>query len=168
MFLSGGTQDPVGFDRLAWYQRGSLHAALAGSAFAIMGSFILAAGAGGLVRRSRRRPRREVSPRERHAWKIAVWSSGLMLAAPITGLALMMVGQSESGAADGLRRALLAALSLLLVGGLLALATVPATVLAWRRRYWTMGRRCHYTLFACAATVLLPLLLYYHLLGFWL
>jgi hypothetical protein len=133
-----------------------------------MASFILAAGAGGLVRRSRRQPRREIPSRERHAWRIAIWSSGLMLAAPITGLALVMVGQSESGAADGLRRALLTALSLLLVGGLLALATVPATVLAWRRRYWTMGRRCYYTLFACAATVLLPLLLYYHLLGFWL
>jgi CubicO group peptidase (beta-lactamase class C family) len=168
MFLSGGTQDPVGFDRLAWYERGLLHAAILAAAVAVIMSFAPIAALRGLVRRIRRAGRAEVGPGERRAERIAVWSSGLMLTAPLVGVALAMFGQSESGAPGGLRVALGASLSLVLAGAVLALATMPAAVLAWRHGYWTLGRRLYFTSFGFAAALLLPLLAYYHLLVFWL
>jgi len=166
MSLSGGTQDPVSFDRLGWYQRGRLHAVIMAAAFAIIISLCLVAAVGRVARLVRRRPRSDMrwGAGERTSWRFAIWASALTLAAPIAGVALAILGQSEAAAADGLRRALVVALSLLVVGCALALATIPAAVVAWRHRYWTAGRRIYVTVFACAAAVLVPMLAYYRLL----
>ncbi|MDQ3950192.1 MAG: beta-lactamase family protein, partial [Gemmatimonadota bacterium] len=46
MALAGGTQDPLSFERLAWYERGMMHAGILGVAFALFLSCALTGPAG--------------------------------------------------------------------------------------------------------------------------
>ena len=45
-------------------------------------------------------------------------------------------------------------------------AMIFFTVMAWRRHYWALRGRVHYTLCTAAAVAYIPLLHYWNLLGF--
>jgi len=56
--------------------------------------------------------------------------------------------------------------ALALVSAILTVVSVVGTILAWWGRFWSVGRRVHYTLVALAALAFAWELLYWNLLGF--
>jgi len=56
-------------------------------------------------------------------------------------------------------------LSMALVAAGLAIGAAAATLLAWKRQYWNLAARIHYTLVALAAVALVWWLNYWNLLG---
>lgn len=159
MFLSGATQDPVAFDRVRWFERGTIHLIALGIAFAIMASYDLVLLGGALVRKTMRRPRvRRPSEGGRASWPAMV-ASLLLLAAPLLGVATLL-GSSGSSAP---RHAIAGSASLLFAASVLSLATIPITVAAFRRNYWSRRRRVHHAVFAIASVVMFALVMYYHL-----
>jgi hypothetical protein len=56
--------------------------------------------------------------------------------------------------------------ALALVSAVLTVGVVISTILAWRGRFWSVGRRFHYTLVALAALAFTWELVYWNLLGF--
>ncbi|MFN2563489.1 MAG: serine hydrolase [Gemmatimonadaceae bacterium] len=171
MSLAGGTQDPLSFDRLAWYERGVLHAVILGAAFALFLSCAMAGLVGlvaRLVGRLRGRPPPVWRLGERRAWRAALLASTLVALTPITIGAVVAAHGGDDTAANNLRAALTAGLTLLLAGAVFGAMLMPLAVLAWRRRYWSRARRLYYTVLALATAVAIPLLGHYRLLGYWL
>jgi CubicO group peptidase (beta-lactamase class C family) len=167
--MSGSTQDPLSFTKLAWYRRGMLHAALLGT-IALL--FVLTALAApfGAVGRWRRSRRPGVAPEPRPwvwAWRAAVVTGVFTLAAPLTTATLVMTHAGEDTAADGLRFALTVGLTSLLLAMLVGTTLPPLAVVAWRRRYWGATRRAYFTVLAAGVLIAVPLLYHYHLLGYW-
>lgn len=170
MALAGGFQDPVSFERLAWYEHGRLHAAVLGLAFLLFLSCAAGAAARGVWRRVRGRRAqagRVTSREERLARAIARLAGGLALLSPVSVAGLVLARPGDDPAADGLRLALTVGLALLLAAAVLGLALVPFAVRAWRSTAWTTAGRWYLSALALAALVAVPLLAYYHLLGFW-
>jgi hypothetical protein len=58
------------------------------------------------------------------------------------------------------------ALGLALLAAALSVAAVAGTALAWRRRYWGIVGRAHYTLVTLGAVAFVWFLDYWNLLGF--
>ncbi|MEJ7813051.1 MAG: serine hydrolase domain-containing protein [Gemmatimonadaceae bacterium] len=173
MAMSGSTQDPVSFDRLAWYERGALHAGLLGACMLLLASAPLVAGGRALARLVRRACHGPAPGTERKdgvgraAWRIAALAGGLAILAPVATLGMVLTHAGEDTAANGLRAALTVGLSALLAAIIAGLALAPLVARAWRRAAWTRGQRIYLAALAGAALVAAPLLAYYHLLGFW-
>jgi CubicO group peptidase (beta-lactamase class C family) len=170
MSMSGATQDPVSFEMLAWYHRGTLHVTVLGLAFAIIISLCLVSALRLIVATVRRRLEDHSSggATPRRIWRLAVLASAIILCAPPAGVVVLILNQSEAGAADGVRLALTTGLSLLLAGCVLALVIPGFSIVAWRRHWWSTADRVHFTVVAVAVVAFIPLLAYYHLLGFWM
>lgn len=167
MAMSGSTQDPVSFDHLAWYQRGTPHALLMGAVFLLFVGCTLAELLGGALRLLLRRERVLELLGARRAWGAAVTAGALMMSAPLSVAALALTHRGDDTASDGLRLALTVGLTLLLAGTAVGLALVPLSLRAWRERYWSAARRVYFTTLAIGALIAAPLLLRYHLLGYW-
>jgi hypothetical protein len=171
MSLSGSTLDPVSFERIGWYQRGYLHAAVLGFVSLLfvgcaVGSLIPA-----LVRAVRRKNRAlhpQVVLKGRAAWQVAVLVGVLAGMAPVSVVLLLMIHTGEDKAAQGLRVALSVGLTFLVTGAITGASLVPLTVRAWRNRYWSLGHRLYYTALAIGWLVSIPLLVHYRLLGYWI
>ena len=166
MTLAGGTQDPTRFERLAWWRRGLLHAIALGAAFALFLVYALAWPIGALVRSVRGTPRAP-EPRAARIARIAARATAtLVVLAPLVVAALVLSHHGDDTAGQHLRSSLTVGLSLLLLGAIVSLSLPVFAALAWRRRWWTTRRRVGYSALAVAALVALPLLAWYHLLGF--
>jgi len=169
MALAGNAQDPLSFERLTWYQRGTLHAALLAGVFLLFLSCALVAFVR-LVTSLALRWRGHHIPaepsRQRWAWRVAVLTSVLVVLAPISIAAIVLTHTGDDTAADNLRFALTLGLTLLLVGVTLGVTLVPFAAHAWRHRYWSPARRAYYVALAIAGMLALPLLGYYNLLGY--
>jgi CubicO group peptidase (beta-lactamase class C family) len=167
MSMSGNTQDPIVFDRLVWYQRGTLHALLLAVVFLLFIGCAVAGLLGGIVRRVRRR-RRSVEPAAaRRAWGAAVTAGLLFAATPVSVAAIVLAHRGDDAAAESLRLALAAGCTFLLAGTAVGLTLVPLSLQVWRGRYWSARRRLYYYALAVGAVAAAPLLLHYHLLGYW-
>jgi hypothetical protein len=95
-------------------------------------------------------------------------AAGFLFAAfPVSVAALVMTHSGDNQAAAGLRQALTVGCSFLLAAVGVALTLVPLTVRVWREKYWGAARRTYFTILAVGALIAAPLLLHYHLLGFW-
>lgn len=151
MAMSGSTQDPVSFDHLVWYQRGTLHAALIGAVYLPFVGSTIAEILGRTLRFLLRHRRVIEPPGSRRAWGAAVTAGALMLSAPLSTAVL----------------ALTVGLTFLHAGTVVGLALVPISLSAWRKRYWGTARRVYFTTLAIGAIITVPLLLRYHLLGYW-
>jgi hypothetical protein len=80
----------------------------------------------------------------------------------------LVFGQTgDDTTAAGLRLALTVGCTFLLAGAGFGLTLLPLSVAVWRRAYWSTRRRIYFTVLACGAIVAAPLLLHYHLLGYW-
>jgi len=84
-------------------------------------------------------------------------------------LFLIGLGLIVSKAADlafGVPPLLTTLFALALVSAVLTVGVIVFTILAWWGRFWSAGRRVHYSLVALAALAFAWELLYWNLLGF--
>ena len=84
-------------------------------------------------------------------------------------LFLIGLGLIVSNTADlafGVPPLLTTLFALALVSAILTVGVVVSTILAWWGRFWSVGRRVHYTLVALAALAFAWELVYWNLLGF--
>lgn len=167
--MSGDTQDPVSFERLAWYERGTLHAIVLGLITASFAITVIATLASVLFRRIHhgRRGPALIPSGARWAWRAAIATGTLGLLAPLSTALLVLTHRGDDAAA-GLRFALTVGLTILLLATVVGLTLPPLAVAAWRGRYWSAGRRIHFSLLALGIVIAVPLLAHLHLLGYWL
>jgi len=165
--MSGNTQDPITFDRLAWYQTGTLHAVVLGLVLLLFLGCAAAEIVGGIARLVRRRAPDPGPAGARRAWRVAALAGILVGASPLSVAVLVLAHQGDDAAADGLRLALRAGCTFLLAGTALGLALVPLSLRVRREAYWSVPRRVYFYALAIGAVVAAPLLLHYHVLGYW-
>jgi CubicO group peptidase (beta-lactamase class C family) len=169
MSLSGTTRDPLSFDRLRWYARGTFHAIVLVLAYVVIASCLPVLALAAIARRFRRG--RDESPSSLDSTairvrRLAIGASVSAIAAPIVFGGLLVFGSNEADTGTGLRRALIAATTLLLIASLLALGVLLLTAF-FRRQHVLRGWRPYDALIGIAGAVLAPLLAYYHVLGPW-
>ncbi|MFF3665929.1 serine hydrolase domain-containing protein [Microtetraspora malaysiensis] len=98
---------------------------------------------------------------------LAAWISAALATVFLAGFALLMADPNVLMAALPLNSPRLAALPVLATLALaFAVPMVPATVVAWRARWWSLPSRIAYTLLALAAVAYFAVALGYHLLLF--
>jgi hypothetical protein len=101
-------------------------------------------------------------------WAAATTAALLMTASPLSIAVLILLHRGDDAAADGLRLALTAGCTFLIAGSVVGLSLVPLSMRVWQRRYWSAPRRIFFYALAGSAVLAVPLLLHYHLLGYWL
>lgn len=114
---------------------------------------------GGLVRTIRKKP--HVSGRARLALSLSVLIGILIIA----GFAAF-IGGISSDIVYVVPPILIVATTLLSVAAIAGLALIPAAVLAWRSRWFTVGGRLMYTLLAVTTPLTLSWVWYWNLLGY--
>ena len=164
MFLSSATQDPISFDQLAWYERGSLHLAMLAIAYATIASYAITMLLAAAWRAIRKGGRRAASAAEVRSKGLMIVPSVLLTVGPLMALATLLLS-SDSG---GPRRAIAVGTTLVLGGAVFALASVPLAIVAWSNSYWSPARRVYITVFAVCSIVLAALLLCYHVGPVWI
>ena len=103
---------------------------------------------------------------------LARWLAGVLCALAVLlviGLLLFLFEQLTGSPADyyyGVPPLLTAVFILALVSAVLTVGVVFCAILAWWGRFWSVGRRVHYSLVALAALALTWQLVYWNLLGF--
>jgi CubicO group peptidase (beta-lactamase class C family) len=187
--------DPVdAFIKVAWYDVPTLHLALGVSCMLLFLSALLL-GPLGFVRRAMRRGARSKldSRKADHAtaqtppqtkqrkpplsrWGLlsvlTSWLAGVLCALNmlfLIGLGLFLIGQvtvSKGSYLLGVPPLLTTLFALALVSMFLTVGVVVGSILAWWGRFWSVGRRVHYTLVALAALACAWELVYWNLLGF--
>ncbi|MDH5537572.1 MAG: beta-lactamase family protein [Betaproteobacteria bacterium] len=167
MSLSGSTQDPISFERLAWYQRGTFHAGLLAVCFVLFVGLAVATATGGAIRVFRRHARPAGPPGAARTWAAATTAALLITASPVSIAVLILMHRGDDAAADGLRLALTVGCTFLIAGTAVGLSLVPLSIRVWQRRYWSPPRRTFFYALAGSAVLAVPLLLHYHLLGYW-
>ena len=98
---------------------------------------------------------------------LASWLAGVLCALNVLfliGLGLIVSNQADL--AFGVTPLLTTLFALALVSAILTVGVVVFTILAWWGRFWSAGRRVHYSLVALAALAFAWELLYWNLLGF--
>jgi hypothetical protein len=166
--MAGNTQDPVSFQKLRWYQRGSLHLIGLIAAAVVFLSVAVTAAVKATLGRFRARSAQYARPSEKWIWRIGVAASTSFVLGPICAFVILAGLGANDTANNVLRAAILVALTFLLFAAALGITTPVLAVFAWRNKYWGIGRRLHFTLLAASMAICLPLLYYYHLVGYWL
>jgi hypothetical protein len=90
---------------------------------------------------------------------LASWLAGVLCALNV----LFLIGLSFL---HGVPPMLTTLFALALVSAVLTVGSVVGTILAWWGRFWSVGRRVHYTLVTLAALAFAWELVYWNLLGF--
>ncbi len=96
---------------------------------------------------------------------LASWLAGVLCALNV----LLLIGLGTVSKPDylsGVAPLLTTVFILALVSVFLTVGSVVGSILAWWGRFWSTGRRIHYTLVALAALAFAGELLYWNLLGF--
>ena len=151
---------PIAFAKVPWYATLTAHLAALALCLILFLTALVAWPLDALIRRRRQRP-----PPTRGA-RLARWVAGCigpLSLLPLGWFALLMLGYFDSSVYPGAAVAWVTRLLLLMVplaGGIAALA-----VLAWKRRYWNLAWRLHYTAIALGAVPLIVVLNDWHLLG---
>jgi CubicO group peptidase (beta-lactamase class C family) len=166
LFISGGISDPGTAERLPWYESGSLHLRLAGVGFIIFLLRVLIWPLRDMVKRLRkqeRTPETATPQTARLAWRLSGGVSGLVVLCPFILLAWAI---TKPWPIFDVPPTVVVILSLLLIASMIGLALPIFVVLAWKRSYWSLGRRLHFSFIALAAFIMVPWLYYWNLLGF--
>jgi len=157
---------PYAYERVWWYQTPSFHMGLLGVTALLFLSAFLA----GLVRSLRHRPPSEgaVSRMGRGAWALA----GLVGALNLLFVAALFItagGTPEGGIGEstyGVPPVQVALLTIPVLTAALAAVMLVLTASAWRRRWWSVFGRIHYSLVTLAALAFVWFADYWNLLGF--
>ncbi|MEJ7809705.1 MAG: hypothetical protein WKG32_04725 [Gemmatimonadaceae bacterium] len=99
----------------------------------------------------------------RRWWRLSGAASALLLLAPVSGIATTLLSFEHPVVA--IPRAANVAGLVLVASVVAGLPLVIGAVVAWRRRFWTVTRRVHFSLVAAALLVAFPLLAYWRVLG---
>jgi len=95
------------------------------------------------------------------------WLAGVLCALNVLFLiGLLLTVSNLLNLAFGVPPTLTALFALALVCAALTVGVVISTILAWWGRFWSAGRRIHYTFVALAALAFAWELVYWNLLGF--
>ena len=167
MHMSGSIVDPVGFERLKWYESGTLHALLAATGFFVFLSFCLVTVVGFILRFFRKAKHGEPSlPRPaRLAWRMAFLASALVILSPGLVLVWYLIGDPEMRPYK-IASALYVSLSALQLAALLGLTLPIFAFQAWKRGYWSLTGRIYFSIVAFAGLPMIPFFYYWNLLGF--
>jgi CubicO group peptidase (beta-lactamase class C family) len=168
MSMSGNTQDPITFERLTWYERGTLHAMLLAAAFLLFAGGAVTEIVAAVLRIIRRRQRDLGPAPARRTWIVAVIACVFVLATPLSVAVTLLALTRDDTSADALRVAVTVGCTLLLAAMAVGIALVPLSVRVWVAGHWSTLRRLYFYALGAAAVVAAPLLFHYHLLGYWL
>ena len=144
------------FVKLRWYETPAFHNAVANISLVVMLSALVVWPIVGFCLRGRGGP--ESPPRSA---RLLAWIMGLDLL-----LVFNYIFQVGADTDFGVSAFVKSALWLPLVAIPLFAATAWFSVRAWRRKYWSLAGRIHYSLVAVAGLALLGWLYYWNLLGF--
>jgi hypothetical protein len=192
MLRSGDSVDA--FIKVAWYETPTFHLGLVVACVLLFLSALLLWPLGFVRRAMRRRARSKQSgrkadlegaqtqPQEKPGkppfsrWDflpvLTSWLAGVLCALNVLfllGIVLFLLEQvtvSKAGFLLGVPPLLTTLFALALVSAVLTVGVVVSSILAWWGRFWSVGRRVHYTLVALAALAFAWELLYWNLLGF--
>lgn len=165
--MSGSVVDPIGFERLKWYESGTLHAVLAATGFFVFLSFCLITLVGFILHFFRKAKQGEpsMSREPRLAWRIAFLVSALVILSPVLALVWYHIGDPELRPYK-VASALYVSLSVLQLAALLGLTLPIFAFKSWKRGYWSMMRRIYFSMVAFAGLLMIPFFYYWNLLGF--
>lgn len=165
--MSGSVVDPISFERLKWYESGTLHAVLAATGFFIFLSFCFVTLVGFIFRFLRKAKQGKPSAlREpRLAWRMAFLVSALVILSPVLALVWYYIGDPELRPYK-VASALYVSLSVLQLAALLGLTLPIFAFKAWKRGYWSMMRRIYFSIVALTGLLMIPFFYYWNLLGF--
>jgi CubicO group peptidase (beta-lactamase class C family) len=148
-------------EKVAWYDAITFQLALLGAILFLFLTVVIAGPVGFFVNRTR-----EYLPHQPALARLArVVLAGLVLLgiAVVVGVAMSLMNTLALMVGEPGFFAILPPLSIVLAA--LAAAMVIGTVLAWARRYWTVGGRLYYTVLTLAAVAFVWALYYWNLLG---
>ena len=166
MHMSGSVVDPLGFDRLKWYQSGMLHAVLAATGFLLLFLFLLLTVIGAVIRLFHKPGPNEPSMRDaRRAWRVAFLVSMLVILSPLLALVWYFVGDPELRPYK-VASALYVSLSVLQLAALIALTLPVFAFKSWKHSYWSVPRRVYFSVIALVGLLMIPFFYYWNLLGF--
>jgi hypothetical protein len=165
--MSGSIVDPIGFDRLKWYESGTLHAVFAMTGFFLFLSFCFVSLAGFILRFFRKAKHSEpsISRPARLAWRMAFLVSVCVILSPVLALVWYFVGDPELRPYK-IESALYVSLSVLQLAALLGLTLPIFAFKSWKQDYWSMARRIYFSIVAFAGLLMIPFFYYWNLLGF--
>jgi CubicO group peptidase (beta-lactamase class C family) len=160
MAMGGTLLDPVVFTRLAWWQRGFVHAVLLGAA-------CLALVIGAIVRAMQRIiwRKRGIAVGGSPAWRVVGAAGTALLVAPLT-LVAVVLSTPEIGAADHMRSGLRVVLTFLSAAAVLCASLPIITVLGWQRGGEGVAGRAVLVTLAVLGAIASVLLWHYRLVGF--
>jgi hypothetical protein len=146
-----------GYRKLAWYEALPLHYGVLAGCVVLFLSALVVWPIGWLL------ARRKDAPRPRTAG-MARWLAWGVSALYLLFLILFVISISDlSQFPTALTKA---ALGVALVATALTVGMVACAALAWKRRYWSVIGRAHYTLVTLSAVAFVWFLSYWNLLGF--
>jgi CubicO group peptidase (beta-lactamase class C family)/uncharacterized Tic20 family protein len=175
MFMSGGTSDPMSFEKLAWYESGRVHLGLIIGGFSGFALFLLTSLVGGLVLRKKRRSERaslgergpetlNSSRSARMAWAAGTLVSVLVILSPTSAIVTAMLTKEHQ--LYSIPAILYFPLGCLLAASITGLLLPFFAVLAWIRSYWSLPARLAFTALSLISLVMAPVMNYWNLLGF--
>jgi CubicO group peptidase (beta-lactamase class C family) len=151
--------------KLRWWEASAFSFRLLAACVAVLASAVLLWGGAALWRAARRRPSQApAAARRARLWTVLI---GVCLAIPVA--VAVVQGQPENPE-DILIRIQPAWNAILLVlpqlVALLSILSAVAAVRSWRRRWWGLASRLHYSLVALASAALVWLLHFWNILGY--
>jgi len=162
LFISGEA-GPAALERIPWYETASFHLRLVGILLLVFLSAV-----------SVWFPGRMFLTRRKHPLPVTHISqvAGLFLSIIAILNLLFVIGVVLVMSRDpfvmvyGLPGTAVALLIIPNVTTMMTAGLLPLTLLAWKNHYWSLPRRCHYTLTTLSALLFAWLALYWNLLGF--
>jgi CubicO group peptidase (beta-lactamase class C family) len=170
-YLFGEALPPIGaYEKLSFYESPGLHLGLLAGSLAIFLLTALAWPAGAVISRwyHKRFANRGREPGQSsgtaHRARVLAWAVCVLDLLFVVGMA--MVISSDEVMAYGVSPLLLAVLSVPLLSVAFTAGVLVHAALAWKRSYWGVFGRLHYSVVALSALTFIALLGYYNLLGF--
>lgn len=147
------------FERISWYETSLFNLLVFGGCYLLLLTALLAA-ITGLIRRRKQEPSSSRLPGMARLWTLVLTIIFLLVPVVIAIYLLKLDFKSPFPSYMVLVLVLILATSILVIG------PVIYTILAWRRRYWDLMGRIHYTLVTVALLGMVWLMYYWRLLGF--
>jgi len=158
--LHQGSRPILAYERIAWWETTAFHFSLQVAVISIFASILIAALSGRFKRRKAEYVEQDPGP----ARTARLTGNLTSLVHPLFIIGFLAIQlKVVSGSFDLLFYAVLAMPIILVV---LSLIITIYAIIAWKRSYWSLGGRIHYTLLAAATLANSWFLYYWNLIGF--